>query len=401
MRILLVNKFHYYRGGSEKYYFELAKLLKENGHTVGFFSMNSDENICTGDKEYFVDEIDLNTGSKLKAFDVIYSPANKKQMTKALEDFKPDVVHINNFQRQLSASIIDAIKEKNIPIVMTAHDLNPICPCNILLYQGQICEKCLESGYMNCIKNSCIKDSKAKSLIGVLEHKFYQHKKIWNKIDVIISPSEFNKNKLETYGAKSKQNISLPNFVYDIDTSKNEIGDYAFYLGRLSAEKGILNIIKSIGECENAKLIIAGDGPYKDEIVNYISQNKLENKVSLVGYLNQEQAQEYLTKCRCLIFPSICYENCPYSILEAMAAGKPIVASDIGGISELVKDDVNGYLYKFANTDELTEKMKKIFESDEIVKRLSNNSKELYKQKYSAQRYYENLMNIYNSVIKE
>ena len=109
MKILMVNKFHYLKGGSEKYYFDLAKLLEENGHDAAFFSMKNEKNIQTNNKEYFVEEIDLNSNNKLKALEVIYSKNNRNIMEKALEDFNPDIVHINNFQRQLSASIINPI----------------------------------------------------------------------------------------------------------------------------------------------------------------------------------------------------------------------------------------------------------------------------------------------------
>ena len=142
MKILMVNKFHYLKGGSEKYYFELAELLKENGHEVAFFSMKDEKNIKTDCKEYFVEPIDLNTGSKLKALDVIYSKENKKKMEEALDEFKPDLVHLNNFQRQLSASIIDPIKRRNIPIVFTAHDVQAICPAIIMMDNDKnICER--------------------------------------------------------------------------------------------------------------------------------------------------------------------------------------------------------------------------------------------------------------------
>ena len=107
MKILLVNKFHYLKGGSEKYYFALAQLLQENGHQVAFFSMEDPRNKKTNSKEYFVKAIDLNKASKLKAFDIIYAKANKRKMKEALEDFQPDIVHLNNFQRQLSASIVE------------------------------------------------------------------------------------------------------------------------------------------------------------------------------------------------------------------------------------------------------------------------------------------------------
>lgn len=399
MRILLVNKFHYYRGGSEKYYFELGKLLKEHGHIVGYFSMKNENNITTGDAEYFVDEIDMNTGSKLKAFDVIYSPANKKLMTKALEEFKPDIVHINNFQRQLSASIIDAIKEKNIPIVMTAHDLNPICPASIMLYKGEICEDCLKNGYLSCIKKSCIKDSKAKSLIGVLEYEFYKAKKVWSKIDLMISPSDFNKNKLVDNGTKCKKNVSIANFVNDINNQNSEFGDYAFYLGRLSVEKGIMNIIEAISKIDGAKLMIAGDGPEKENIENFIKENGLENRIALLGYLNPPEIQQHLNKCKFVIFSSICYENCPYSILETMATGKATIASDTGGVPELIENGKNGFLYHFDDVDSLKEKIELLMSNDDLAKELGQNARKTFEEKYTPDVYYKKLMEYYNDLV--
>ena len=128
MKILLVNKFHYLNGGSEKYYFELGKLFKKYGNEVAYFSMKDDRNIKTGDKEYFVEKIDLNTGSKLKALDVIYSKENYKKMQETIDDFKPDIVHLNNFQRQLSESIVECCRKNKIPMVFTAHDVQAICP---------------------------------------------------------------------------------------------------------------------------------------------------------------------------------------------------------------------------------------------------------------------------------
>ena len=143
MRILLVNKFHYLKGGSEKYYFELGDLLKQHGHDIAFFSMKNDKNIKTNEKEYFVDEIDLNNGSKLKALDVIYSKKNKRKMLQVIDEFKPDIIHINNFQRQLSESIIEAANEKKVPLVFTAHDVQAVCPAITMLdSEKNICELC-------------------------------------------------------------------------------------------------------------------------------------------------------------------------------------------------------------------------------------------------------------------
>ena len=399
MRILLVNKFHYLRGGSEKYYFELAQLLKSKGHTVGFFSMKHEENITTGDAEYFVEEIDLNTGSKLKALDVIYSQENKRLMAKALEEFKPDIVHINNFQRQLSASIIDAIKEKNIPIVMTTHDLNPICPASIMLYNGEVCDDCITKGYAQCIKKKCVKGSTLKSTLGVMEKKYYDFHKVFRKIDCIISPSEFNKNQLVNGKLKYNEIVALHNFVNESERNEYVLGDYAFYLGRLSKEKGILNLIEAIGDIPNAKLLIAGDGPERERIEAYISEHKLDGRITLLGYQNQDSIHKYITNSRFVVIPSICNENCPYSVLEAMEIGKPIVASRIGGIPELIVDGENGYLYKADDINELKEKLTLLLDDDEKVNSFAQKSRELYESYYSPDSYYNELIKIYNKVM--
>lgn len=399
MRILLVNKFHYLRGGSEKYYFELAKLLKNHGHTVAFFSMKNENNIKTDDREYFVDEIDMNTGSKFEALNVIYSKKNKALMEKALEEFKPDIVHINNFQRQLSASIIDAVKEKNIPLIMTAHDLNPICPASIMLYNGEVCEDCITKGYTSCIKKKCIKNSMLKSVLGYIEKKYYDLHKMFCKVDCIISPSEFNKNQLLKGKLKCNDITVIHNFVNETKKTDYTLGDCAFYFGRLSREKGILNLVEAINNIPGARLMIAGDGPEKENIQAYIKEHKLENRITLLGYLNQNDIRENIRKCRFVAVPSICFENCPYSVLEATEIGKPIIGSKIGGIPELVKDDVNGYTYTYDCIDDLTDKLRILFENDEKVNEFSNNSKRLYKENYSAEAYYNKLMTVYNKYI--
>lgn len=402
MKILMVNKFHYLKGGSEKYYFELAELLRKNGHEVAFFSMQNEKNIKTDSKEYFVESIDLNNGSKLSALDVIYSKKNKQKMKEALEDFKPDIVHLNNFQRQLSASIIEPIKEKNIPIVFTAHDMNSICPSSDMLHKGNICEDCIQKGYLKCIQKSCIKNSKLKSILAVLEHEYYDKKQIYKKIDCIIAPSEFIKKQFIKGKLKYKKIEVLHNFVIPKDENRNYSDNgYAFFFGRLSIEKGIMNLIKAIKNINSANLLIAGDGPEKENIKKYIKQNNLEDRVKLLGYLNQEQIKKYIKEARFIAVPSIWYENCPYSILETMEIGKPIVASKIGGIPELVENEKSGFLYKYNDIDELKEKMLKLFENEQLAKEQSRKAKEIFKQKYTDEIYYKKLIKIYEKLIEE
>lgn len=402
MKILLVNKFHWNKGGSEKYYFEIGQLLKEHGHEVAYFSMNNEKNIKTGDKEYFVDEIDLNTVSKLKALDVIYSKTNYKKMIEAIEDFKPDVIHVNNFQRQLSASIIKAANDKKIPVVFTAHDVQAICPGITMMDNDRnVCELCMNGKYMNCVRKSCNKGSKAKSLIGALEGYYYRIKKIYNeKIAYIITPSEFYRTKFLEDGTNPKHVEAIHNFIiasdYDV---KTEVGDYALYFGRLSKEKGINNLIEAFAKCDEGKLYIAGEGPEKENIEQFIKDNKLTKRVKLLGFLNKEQMTEQVRKARFIVVPSIWYENCPYSVMETLATGKPVIGANIAGIPELVINNENGFTYKYDDVNELAEKLNILFKDEKLVKKFSKKAKELSKQ-YDKEEYYKKIERIYKDVIK-
>lgn len=403
MKILMVNKFHYLKGGSEKYYFELAELLREHGHEVAFFSMKDEKNIKTDCKEYFVEPIDLNTGSKLKALDVVYSKENKKKMEETLDEFKPDIVHLNNFQRQLSASIIDPIKSRNIPIVFTAHDVQAICPAITMMDNDKnICEECMKGKYLNCIKKKCNKGSTLKSIVGALEGYYYRTKNIYTKkIDFIITPSEFYREKMIEDGIPENKIKALHNFVelkdYDLEVSDEE---YALYFGRLSKEKGILNLINAFTKLKEGKLYIAGEGPEKETIEKIIKENNLEDRIKLLGFLNADQMKDTIRKCKFVIVPSIWYENCPYSVMETLAIGKPVIGANIGGIPELVKNEQSGLTYKYDDVDDLANKMETLFNNKDLVSKYGANAKKQASELYGKDIYYKNIMSIYEKLVK-
>ncbi len=399
MRILLVNKFHWLKGGAEKYYFELGKLLKEHGHEIAYFSMQDEKNIVTGEKEFFVKKINVNGKNFLRAFSTIYSHRNKKKMEEAIEEFNPDIVHINLFQRQLTYSIIEPIKKKNIPIVFTAHDLQPICPASAMLCKGKICSKCLKNSKYYCFKNKCMKDSFLKSLLGAIEGNVYRKKKIYNKIDTIIAPSKFLSTMLKEEGINTKI-LTIPNYVEKVKSNNNaREEDYICYIGRLSKEKGINNLLYAFSKQKYGKLFIAGDGPEKENISKYIKQNNLENRVRLLGFINKEEVQKTIEKSSFVVVPSIWYENCPYSVLETLSIGKPIIGANIGGIPELIEDQKNGYLYEYNDTQKLAELIEKLFVNSDLRKKMGAYSKKMSQTRYNSEVYYKKIFKIYKELI--
>lgn len=399
MRILLVNKFHWMKGGSETYYFGLGKMLKEHGHEVAYFSMEDEKNIKTGEKEYFVEASDMNSKNITKALSVIYNKKNKKKMEEALDDFKPDIVHLNNFQRQLSASIIEPCVKRNIPIVFTAHDAQAVCPAITMMDKNKnVCDRCLKGKYKNCTKNKCVKDSTLKSILGAVEGRYYRKHKIYtNKINYIITPSEFLRKIFINDGISEDKVKAIHNFVDMEDTDlTSKVGDYALFVGRISKEKGIMNLLKAFKNV-NGILYIAGDGPEKEEVIKYIKENKMDKKVKLLGFLNKQEVINYVKNSRFVVLPSICNENCPYSIIEALTLGKPVIASKVGGVPELVKAEENGLVYKYDDIEDLTNKLNRLFEDDKLVKEYSKNAKDSSKE-YSVDSYYEKLINIYEKI---
>ncbi len=400
MKILLVNKYHYLKGGSETYYFELGNMLKKNGHEIAYFSMEDEKNIRTNCKEYFVPNIDMNSKNITKSLEVIYSSENKKLMDYALEEFKPDIVHINNFQRQLSASIIKSIKEHNIPVVYTAHDLQAICPASAMLRHGKICDKCLNCTKYNCFFNKCIKDSTLKSLLASIEATYYKRKKIYDKFDIIISPSNFVANMLKKGGIDTKI-VTLHNYINirEFSSYKTIDDNYAFYFGRLSIEKGIFNLIEAFSKQEFGRLLIAGDGPEKNNIEKYIKDKNLENRIKLIGFLSRDEVKEYISKSSFVVVPSIWYENCPYSILETLAMGKAVVGSRIGGIPELINDNENGYLYDYDDVKRLSNIIKKLFSDKDKRQKMGQKSRRLAKEKYNIDNYYNKIIKLYEGVV--
>lgn len=401
MKVLLVNKFHYMKGGSERYYFTLAETFKAHGHEVIFFAMQDEKNIPCEQEKYFVSNSSVGGGIKSKlnmVLHIAYSKEAYKKMKALLADEKPDLVILNLVHKQITLSIIDAIKEYNpkLPIFWTMHDLIAVCPSYTMLDgNGNICEKCLYGDFKNCVKNNCIKGSKLMSMLSEYEANYIRKKGWYNKVDLYICPSEFYKNKLQQSKLTASKIICLrnplpPDTQYGIN-DKDE--GYALYFGRLSKEKGVKTLIDQAVKA-GVNLKILGTGPIKDELKDYAKDFK---NVEFKGFQQGEALTNYIKKARCVVLPSEWYENGPYSAMEAMALGKPLIVSNNGGLPELVEDGVNGYIY--ADKDKLADKLKDMFAlSQEEYTAMCSASLERAKKCFNADDYIEQLMAQYAAI---
>lgn len=394
----MINKFLHPSGGSETYIFKLGECLKEYGNEVQYFGMEH-ENRCVGNNVgAYTSNMDFHGGSKLSKITypvkTIYSIEARKKIRKVLDDFQPDVCHLNNFNYQLTPSIILEINKwrkenrKTCKIVFTAHDYNLVCPNHMLNnpLTHENCESCLGGHFKNCIKGKCIHSSTAKSIVGAAEAYFWNAKGVYKYIDKIICCSKFMKRIMDSNPLFAKKTVVVHNFVDDLKYEYKEKENYVLYFGRFSEEKGIRTLLEVCKELPEVKFVFAGSGALEDEI------RKVPN-IECVGFKSGKELHNLISKAKFSVYPSEWYENCPFSVMESIMFATPVIASKIGGLPELVQDGVNGILFEYKNKNDLKNKISELWHNDKKSAELSENCK---KTKFlDVDKYYHILVNVY------
>lgn len=400
MRVLLVNKYFYLKGGSETSFFNTAQVLEKNGHSVSFFSMDHPENFQSPYTKYYVSNVDYEGASSLSktfkaSLQLLYSREARTKLERLLDEEKPDVVHLHNIHHQISPSILHTLKKYDLPVIMTLHDYKMVCPVYTLMSKGQICERCKNKNFYHCTLLRCSKNSLVKSLLNTLEmylHHSLLH--VYDIVDTFLSPSLFLKTKLEDMGFK-RSIFHLPNFI----DSNQFTPSYSWedpslvYLGRLSKEKGIFTLLQAV-EGLPIKCRIYGEGPEKDNISRWIADKSLTN-VQLCGHIPQDKLKTKVRKAMFVVLPSEWYENSPFSVLESFALGKPVIGSRIGGIPELVEDKKNGLTFEPGDARDLRKNILYLLDNSERIRGLGEYARHHVEQKFCPGKYYKALIKIY------
>ena len=394
----MINKFLHPNGGSETYMFKLGEYLNSNGHEVQYFGMEHNGRCVGNAVESYTSDMDFHNGSKLSKLTypikTIYSREARKKIRKVLDDFKPDVCHINNFNYQLTPSIILEIRKwekhekKKCKIVFTAHDYQLVCPNHMLNNPntGNICEKCLGGKFTNCTKGKCIHGSTMKSIIGTCEAFFWKLKGVYKQIDSVICCSEFMKTKMDTNAIFANKTIALHNFIDSVEWKDTNKDEYVLYFGRYSKEKGIGTLIEVAKELPNVNFVFAGVGPLEDDLKDI-------SNVKNVGFKKGNELEELIRKAKFSVYPSEWYENCPFSVMESQMYGTPVLGANIGGIPELISVGETGEIFASGNKDDLKEKVSNMWSDNEKLEKYVENCKEI---KFDTiKEYVEKLLVIY------
>ena len=420
MRILLANKFYYRRGGDCIYMLNLEQLLKAHGHEVAVFAMDYPENLETPWQRYFPSNM-----SKLKAFTRPFGDGEtKRKFTQLLEDFKPDVVHLNNIHTQLSPVIAEIAHKKGIRVVWTLHDYKLLCPRYDCMRGGDNCELCFSTAddslshanladaadkksrirelenksassaksarkiKWNCVKYSCMKGGKIGSFIGYKEAVKWNRERLENDTDVFVCPSQFMADKMAQGGFDSKKLVTLCNFI-DIEKCKRaddyQKGDYYCYVGRLSHEKGVKTLIEAANQLPY-RLVVIGGGPLMDELKAVAHDN-----IEFVGFKQWDDIKQLVGGARFSVIPSEWYENNPLSVIEAECLGTPVLGARIGGIPELIEEGKSGVTFASKDVNDLKDKTLQMWNATFDYHKIAEESM----KRYNAEEYYKNIMRIY------
>ena len=409
MKILIVNYRYYPAGGPEKYMFNISRLLEAHGHEVIPFSTHSSLNTATPYENFFVDSIGGGDAFHYEEYKKtprvikqllersIYSPEVKKAIQKEIRETKPDLVYVLHFVNKLSPSVIRGAKEMGVPVVSRLSDYFLLCPRFDFLCRGKVCEECLTKGYGSCIRKKCVKGSFFASSVRVLAMKIQSWMRIYDDVDAFVTPSRYLREKLIANGFDAEKIHCIPTFTSSSAKSEEPVlGQYGLYFGRIAEEKGVETAVKAYEALPDHRLVIMGDDTTEEAVrlKAYVKEHGLTN-VEFIGYKSGAELEDVIRNARCTLIPSIWYDNLPNTALESFRFSKPVIASNIGSLPELVEDGVNGYLFTPGNSMELAEQIR-LLDLDERVEQMGKASNERLASNFSPEVHYERLIGLFH-----
>lgn len=415
MKIVIVHYRYFVVGGPERYLFNIIDILESHGHEVIPFSVDHNRNAKSQYAEYFLDPVgsgnevygheynkfSLSTISKVMGR-MIYSFEAKKKFKRLLNDVKPDLVYVLQFQNKISASVIDAAWELKIPVVQRISDFAHICIDNIFYhYQSQkVCELCLHGSKLNGIKNKCANNSYINSTIKVVSLAVQDIRRTKDKISSFIIPAEFTVKKFIEFGVDKRKIFHIPTFFNNKAGESEQIdyGNFFLYVGRVDPDKGLLTLVKAFVDSPY-KLVIVGTSTegYDQFLKDFLVEKK--HQITFTGKLDFQGVSDYIKSCLCTIVPSEWYDNLPNSVLESYAYKKCVIASNIGSLKDLIIENETGLHFETGNVVNLRKIVKYLFDNREEASRMGNNAYKLLAKEYNSNLHYSRLIRVFEETV--
>ncbi len=410
MKVLLAHKFFHLTGGPEKYFQDLAAILEDHGHQTIPFALEHPNNPDTPFTAYFIKNLDYREPSKIYYLKnagrilarTLYSWEARRKIEVLVRDTNPDVAHLQSIEHHISPSILHSLRKYNIPVVQSINNYKLVCAsCRLyLLDRGEICERCLYGKHYHAVLTRCMKGSLSASFLVMIEMYLHRWLKIYYFVDRFIVPNRFMKAILLEAGYPAQKIVRLLNPLQLAEyTPSYKFGDYILYFGRVDPEKGLMTLVQAMKRFPNLRLIVVGSGTQLEELINWVRGNGLEN-VEFVGPKWGDNLMPYLAGARLVVVPSIWYEPSPMVIYQALATGKPVIGSNIGGIPDLLTEET-GLLFQPGNVEDLEEKIESLAFDDNRMRSMGRAARRWAEENLDPERYYNSLIEIYSQAAEE
>jgi glycosyltransferase involved in cell wall biosynthesis len=411
MKIIVAHYKYYLQGGPEKYLFKFIELAKSKGCQVIPFSVKYDVNIITEYSRYFVKPVNpMSNGlfetSSLSFFRMIKGAWNEfhnieacRNLRKLIRAEKPDLVYVL-IPGILSADILKVAWSEKVPTILRISDFRLICGIYTLLRNNETCEECIHGDYSSMTKNRCVKGSLLLSFLRAQALSYARRKRKYEYASAIIAPALFTKRKYIESGYFPDQKVHIIRTFIDYRSIEISLthNNSVLCLGRLTPEKGFIYAVEAMQYLmdTSVKIILTGT---KDncsiDILQRITELNLEDRVLFAGFLTGRQLEEYINNAMCIACPVIWYENFPNAIIESYAYGKPVIASDIGSIPEMVDNGKTGYLFEPKNIGQIASCIRSIYEHPNLYIEMGKNARKKCEEEFSPDSHWNKFMGIY------
>jgi glycosyltransferase involved in cell wall biosynthesis len=389
MKILLVHNFYQQSGGEDVVFEQERRLLERKGHQVITYTRTNQE------IEQFSS---IRRAGLLKT--IISASDSRHDIRTILRNERPDVVHTHNTFMLISPAIYEACADARIPVVQTLHNYRLLCPTVTFYRNGSICEECIEDSLLSGIKHGCYRGSRATTAAVVAMLKFHQIVGTWSKkIDAYIVLTDFARQKFSDNGLPPDKLHVKPNFIDPDPGEREQAGNYALFVGRLSPEKGVSTLIEAWRLLKGSiPLKIVGEGPARSDVEEQAKKHGLE-QVEFLGKLGRDEVIEAIKGARFVVVPSLWYEGFPMVLTESFACGVPVIGSRLGAMQELIDDGHIGLHFTPGDSSDLADKARWAWEHSSEMAAMGRNARRKYELEYGADANYRMLMNIYTSVM--
>jgi len=384
MKALIIHNEYGKLSGEEIMICRICELLREHRHEVELFSRSSSE-------------INNSVIGKFKAFfSGVYSVSSCRQLRRLVEQNRPDIIHVQNVYPLISPSVLAEAYRQDIPVVMRCANYRLICPNGLFMTKSRVCERCSGGKEYWCLLKNC-EGSYFKSLGYALRNYVARQRRYYlDNVTIFYAQTDFQRRRLIREGFAAERIFVIPNMTNHNGIAISEkLGKYVGYVGRISPEKGLETLMESAQGCGNIQFKAAGAYDHMPCLPGKAPQN-----FKFSGHLNKEQLDKLYTNGRMIVLPSICFEGFPSVLLESMIHSKPVIASRIGGLPEIVEDGVTGLLFEPGNAEDLAEKIRYLWDRPELCKKMGQAGREKALREYSPEKYYERLTAVYKKAIE-